>query len=379
MGTKKIAIACFVSSLFLVGCGPQDLTPEQKQQVDGLKVELSQVVSDISDAKSEDQKYSSGLIKGLIKTRLEVLETNKALLQQRINAIESGAKIETVISAVKPDLNSAASILKDIDGLKVEIDSAKKDASQYSGGLVLAMKAAAIATQEQTLALLQQRYLSAKYGLADIKAGPIAGGNQIDGTAASTSQSSSSALLPPADGPFGLQAGLTKKNIEDMTGEVLKPVDGKVNLYMLSATPKKNPDFESFGLLISPKAGLCQIRALGKDINSDSYGFALKSKFDEISNTLKSIYGDGKKTDFLLSGSIWKDPNDWMMGLVKGERVLMMEWKGKNEVMEKNEISEVGMDVRANNSSSGYVFLQYTFSNNSVCEAEIDSDKKSSL
>lgn len=376
---KKIAIACFVSSLFLVGCGPQDLTPEQKQQVDGLKVELSQVVSDISDAKSEDQKYSSGLIKGVIKTRLEVLETNKALLQQRINAIESGAKIETVISAVKPDLNSAASILKDIDGLKVEIDSAKKDASQYSGGLVLAMKAAAIATQEQTLALLQQRYLSAKYGLADIKAGPIAGGNQIDGTAASTSQSSSSALLPPADGPFGLQAGLTKKNIEDMTGEVLKPVDGKVNLYMLSATPKKNPDFESFGLLISPKAGLCQIRALGKDINSDSYGFALKSKFDEISNTLKSIYGDGKKTDFLLSGSIWKDPNDWMMGLVKGERVLMMEWKGKNEVMEKNEISEVGMDVRANNSSSGYVFLQYTFSNNSVCEAEIDSDKKSSL
>lgn len=376
---KKIAIACFVSSLFLVGCGPQDLTPEQKQQVDGLKVELSQVVSDISDAKSEDQKYSSGLIKWLIKTRLEVLETNKALLQQRINAIESGAKIETVISAVKPDLNSAASILKDIDGLKVEIDSAKKDASQYSGGLVLAMKAAAIATQEQTLALLQQRYLSAKYGLADIKAGPIAGGNQIDGTAASTSQSSSSALLPPADGPFGLQAGLTKKNIEDMTGEVLKPVDGKVNLYMLSATPKKNPDFESFGLLISPKAGLCQIRALGKDINSDSYGFALKSKFDEISNTLKSIYGDGKKTDFLLSGSIWKDPNDWMMGLVKGERVLMMEWKGKNEVMEKNEISEVGMDVRANNSSSGYVFLQYTFSNNSVCEAEIDSDKKSSL
>ena len=226
---------------------------------------------------------------------------------------------------------------------------------------------------------MQQRYLSAKYGLADIKAGPIAGGNQIDGTAASTSQSSSSALLPPADGPFGLQAGLTKKNIEDMTGEVLKPVDGKVNLYMLSATPKKNPDFESFGLLISPKAGLCQIRALGKDINSDSYGFALKSKFDEISNTLKSIYGDGKKTDFLLSGSIWKDPNDWMMGLVKGERVLMMEWKGKNEVMEKNEISEVGMDVRANNSSSGYVFLQYTFSNNSVCEAEIDSDKKSSL
>ncbi|RFS79015.1 hypothetical protein D0U00_11880 [Leclercia adecarboxylata] len=377
---KKIAIACFVSALFLVGCGPKELTPEQKQLVDGLKVELSQVVNDINDAKSEDQKYSSGLIKGLIKARLEVLETNQALLQQRINAIESGAKIETVISAVKPDLNSATSILKDIDGLKAEIDSAKKDASQYSGGLVLAMKVTAIATQEQTLALLQQRYLSAKYGLAEIKVGPIADSNQITNTpTSSTNQPSSSVLLPPADGPFGLQAGLTKKNIEDMTGEVLKPVDGKVNLYMLSAAPKKNPDFESFGLLISPEAGLCQIRAIGKDINSDSYGIALKTKFDELSNTLKSIYGDGKKTDFLLSGSIWKDPNDWMMSLTKGERVLMMEWKGSNDAMMKNKISEVGMDVRANNSSSGYVFLQYTFTNNSVCEAEIDSDKKSSL
>ena len=107
-------------------------------------------------------------------------------------------------------------------------------------GWLLAMKAAAIATQEQTLALLQQRYLSAKYGLADIKAGPIAGGNQIDGTAASTSQSSSSALLPPADGPFGLQAGLTKKNIEDMTGEVLKPVDGKVIIHVKCHTQEKS-------------------------------------------------------------------------------------------------------------------------------------------
>jgi uncharacterized protein YcfL len=91
---KKTLIACFVSALFLVGCGPQELTAEQKQQVENLKIELSQTETDIGASKSEDQQYSSGLIKSLIKAKLEVLETNKALLQQRINAIESGLKLK---------------------------------------------------------------------------------------------------------------------------------------------------------------------------------------------------------------------------------------------------------------------------------------------
>ncbi len=377
---RKLAVVCFVSTLFLGGCGPQELTSEQKQQVEDLKTELSQVKGDIDNAKSEDQKYTSGLIKSLIKAKLEVLETNKALLQQRVNAIESGAKIDTVVSAVKPDLNNAASLLKEIESLKSEISSAKQDASQYSGGLVLSMKLVAIATQEQTLALLQQKYLSAKYGLAEVKVPPLSDLNvKNENSDSSVKQPSSNLLLPPADGPFGLQAGLTKKNIEDMTGETLKPVEGQVDLFVLNSAPKKNPDFESFGLLISPKVGLCQIRALGKDIKTDSYGISLKSKFQEIADTLSSIYGEGKKTDSLLSGSIWKEPNDWMMALNKGERVLIIEWKDVNDAMQKNKLSEVGMAARTNNTSSGYVLLQYTFSNNSVCEAEIKSEKKSSL
>lgn len=377
---KKTLIACFVSTFFLVGCGPQELTAEQKQQVENLKSELSQTETDIGASKSEDQQYSSGLIKSLIKAKLEVLETNKALLQQRINAIESGAKIETTVSSIKPDAEVAALLRKDIDNLTAEIDSARKEASQYTGGLVLAMKMAAIATQEQTLAMLQQRYLSAKYGLAEVKVSlPAASSSAVPNAKSSDANQTTNVSLPPADGPFGLQAGLTKKNIEDMTGESLKPIEGSVDLYMANSVPKKNPDFESFGLLISPKVGLCQVRAIGKDIKTDSYGISLKSKFEEVSNTLSSIYGKGKKTDLLLSGSIWKEPNDWMMGLNKKERVLIMEWNQQNDTMKKNEISNIDLEVRTNNSSSGFLFLNYVFSNNETCEAEIEDAKKGSL
>ena len=54
-----------------------------------------------------------------------------------------------------------------------------------------------------------------------------------------------------------------------------------------------------------------------KNIDTDSYGLALKSKFEELSNSLSSLYGKADTTDFLLAGSIWKDPQDWMRGLNK--------------------------------------------------------------
>jgi hypothetical protein len=239
------------------------------------------------------------------------------------------------------------------------------------------MKMAAIATQEQTLAMLKQRYLSAKYGLAEVKVSlPTTSSSSASNAIASDEKKTTNVSLPPADGPFGLQAGLTKKNIEDMTGESLKPIEGSVDLYMINSVPKTNSDFESFGLLISPKVGLCQIRAIGKDINTDSYGISLKSKFEEVSSTLSSIYGKGKKTDLLLSGSIWKNPNDWMMGLNKKERILLMEWNEQNDTMKKNEINNIGLEVRSNISSSGFLFLNYVFSNNEVCESEIETQKK---
>jgi hypothetical protein len=294
---KKSLIACIISASILAGCGPTELTPEEKQQVTALKAELSQTEGDITLGREKDNQYSGGLIKSLIKAKLEILETNKALIQQRINGIESRAKINITVTGSKPDPTVAASILNEIDGLKNEISTAKNDAAQYSGGLILAMKQAAIATKEQTLAMLQQKYLTAKYGLAEVKfaqdAGSIATANSKTTTAYSKedSQSKQQPLLPAGDGPFGLDAGLTKKNIEDMTGQTLDVSETSTNLYFSKNIPKANSNFESYALVISPSVGLCQIRAIGKTINTDSFGIELKSAFEDLKSSLDSIYG----------------------------------------------------------------------------------------
>ena len=379
---KKTLIATLVSITMLTGCGPKELTPEQKQEVAALKAELSQTEGEISAAKHIDQQFSGGLIKNLITARLEVLGTNKALLEQRINAIESGAKIDVVVSGVKPDPELAASIKAEMEDLAVKINEAKTDASQYSGGLIQVLKLSTVATEEQSMAMLQQTYLTAKDGLAEVKLAPV-----HDNVATASSKQDTTAetrheqppLLPPADGPFGLEAGLTQKNIEDMIGAKLKPLPDSVNLYTSDKLPKSNADFEMYGLLISPKAGLCQIRAVGKNIDTDSYGLALKSRFEELSSSLSSLYGKAETTDLLLSGSIWKEPQDWMMGLNKKERFLSATWKGTQETPLKNNIGAISIEARANSSAQGYVYLQYTFTNDDVCQAEIDGAKKSSL
>lgn len=378
---KKTILACFLSVFILTGCGPKELSPEEKQKVEQLKVELSQTESEISSANATNQNYSGGLIKNLISARVEILKTNQALIKQRIDAIESGAKITMDVPGVKPDEAAAESVKSEINTLNAQISQAKAEANQYSGGLVLAMKLAAIATQEQTMAMLQQRYLSAKYGLAnampsDLKQGNVAEAKQIEKPAQA---SHNQPLLPPGDGPFGLESGLSKKNIEDMTGEELKPYEGMPNLYTVKSPPKKNAEFEGFGLLISPKSGLCQIRALGKNIDTDSYGLALQSKYKELLDSLSSIYGKPKSTDFLLSGSIWKEPQDWMMALNKKERFLSAQWEGSPATPLKNKLASVSMEARANGSSEGYVFLQYDFDNIDACNAEIEDAKKSSL
>lgn len=379
---KKTLIATLVGITMLTGCGPQELTPEQKQEVSALKAELSQTEGEISAAKEVDQQFSGGLIKNLTTARLEVLGTNKALLEQRINAIESGAKIDVVVSGTKPDPELAASIKTEIDNLTVKINEAKADASQYTGGLIQVLKLSAVATEEQSMAMLQQKYLTAKYGLAEVKLAPVQdNAATASGKKEATSKTSQEQppLLPPAEGPFGLEAGLTQKNIEDMIGAKLKPLPDSVNLYTSDTLPKQNADFEMYGLLISPKAGLCQIRAVGKNIDTDSYGLALKSRFEDLSSSLSSLYGKAETTDLVLEGSIWKEPQDWMMGLNKKERFLSATWKGTKETPLKNNIDTISIEARANSSSKGYVYLQYSFTNNDVCQAEIEGAKKSSL
>jgi hypothetical protein len=159
-----------LAGLLIVGFAAQacatELTAEQKRQVADLRQDLDKTRKEIEEAKAEDARYSGGLIKALIATRLEVLKTNEALVEQRIHAVESGARITVVVNTTKPDAERAAELAKDIETQRGKVAQARAEADRYAGGLVQAMAETSVATARSTLALLEQQYFAAKYGLA---------------------------------------------------------------------------------------------------------------------------------------------------------------------------------------------------------------------
>ena len=80
---------------------------------------------------------------------------------------------------------------------------------------------------------------------------------------------------------------------------------------------------------MSDTHGLCQINAFGKAIETNKNGHALKINFDDYVERLRKKHGKGTRHDFLVKGSIWDRPQDFMMSLVKDERYLMYSWESK--------------------------------------------------
>lgn len=155
------AMALFAA---LGGCGHK-LSPEEQQQLTKMKQELLTVREEISVAKLQQGQYAGGLLKTLINVRVEVLKTNEALLDQRVQALESGAKITLVVQAIQDDPIRAAQLAAEIELQQVKLAQFKAEAARYSGGLVQLMSLVSAATAANTVAMLEQQYLVAKYGL----------------------------------------------------------------------------------------------------------------------------------------------------------------------------------------------------------------------
>lgn len=216
------ALLLVVIAFFGQGC-VAELTPEQKQLVADLKQDLGRIRQEVEQATKEDAAYSGGLIKALIGVRLEILKTNAALVEQRIHALEAGSRITVVVNATKTDPTRAAEFAKEIESQKAKVAEARAEADRYSGGLVQAMAETAVATARNSLAMLEQQYFIAKYGLA-MPSAP-------SGTDASTkteskigSASSSSAATRAAEAPSRQSAGDCLK-IETFDSSILSTND----------------------------------------------------------------------------------------------------------------------------------------------------------
>jgi hypothetical protein len=152
--------------LSMTACA-QSLPPEKAAM---LKADIALVDAQIKSAEAEDAKYSGGLIKALIGTRLEILRQTKAMLDQRSKASIFGIALKYTVDGkpftLPPTAKSElAGVDAEMAALKIKIAGQEEEVARYSGGLLQAMAMSTLATMRQTEAMLEQKRLAIQYEL----------------------------------------------------------------------------------------------------------------------------------------------------------------------------------------------------------------------
>jgi hypothetical protein len=142
------------------------------QQTEISTVEIDQdraaIQSEIAEAKVESEKYAGGLIKTLLDLRIAILRNTMAMLDQKrtsfIRRISLNYMIEghRVSPAGDNELNE---ILEELVQAERKVTESKREAEQYTGGLLQAMLSLKVATDELSVSQLRLKFYSAKYGI----------------------------------------------------------------------------------------------------------------------------------------------------------------------------------------------------------------------
>jgi hypothetical protein len=112
-------------------------------------------------------------------------------------------------------------------------------------------------------------------------------------------------------------------------------------------------------LTFSQEKGLLRIVAVGEDIQTNGFGMEVQSAFKKIEEVVSTNYGEPKTFNYVLSGSIWNESQDWMMGLLKKERTLWAAWDLKS--VRPNHIIAIALGANALSTEKAYLDLTYEF------------------
>lgn len=155
-------------------------------------------------------------------------------------------------------------------------------------------------------------------------------------------------------GPFGVEMGWFPLDFEN-AGIALTEFSKSNNITSYYFTPKdSHPSFARYIVRIDSQYGTYDINAKTDSIESSSFGTAVKNEFEEIKDQLAMKYGKPQELDFLMPGSIWKEPEDWMMSLYKEERYLFSFWEE-----DQNNPNTIGLEAIASDRDSAFLELTY--------------------
>lgn len=169
--------------------------------------------------------------------------------------------------------------------------------------------------------------------------------------------------------PFGLADDATPESL----GAVA--VGGNPGIYYVAEVPRPHPKFDFYTITYHESTGICGVIAGTEKIDSNSSGTGLISAFKRLESQVSVRYGQGEFTNYLISGSIWDESNDFLMSLATGDRLWHTVWHFDEVTAQINQLSEVRLYLVSSGRSNGQVVLEYSGLNFEECDAAIQSDQ----
>ena len=164
-------------------------------------------------------------------------------------------------------------------------------------------------------------------------------------------------------GPFGIDKGASAESLD-----IIKRVSPGV--YYVNP-PQKHSLFEKYLVMVSDTQGVYKIVASGKNISTNTNGTELTDEFDTLKSMLSKSYGEYLEANFGITGSEWDEPEDFMEGLLKKERLLSATWIEKYGAKLKGGIQSVKLEGTALKSEVGYLSVKYEFDNLDATQKKI--------
>lgn len=178
------------------------------------------------------------------------------------------------------------------------------------------------------------------------------------------------------DGPFGFAMGMTAQEVKAAVGS--RPLHEEGTFMVFSGAPKPHSQLSNYMVLVSPQLGLCKVVGMS-EVASNRFGHQIDEQVQLFVKALTGKYGEPTwSRDKVFDGSIWNDPEDYMMGLLEKDRVVSYIWESDKREL-PGDIRAIAVTAEGLSTDKANVTVGYEFTNMAKCVEESKQESDAAL
>lgn len=168
-----------------------------------------------------------------------------------------------------------------------------------------------------------------------------------------------------AQGPFGATMGSPLSNYPSC-----KRLEGAPTYYTCNTLPNPDASFELYAIRAVPRAGVCFVKAIGKDIRQDARGVATRAELRKLALQVEQTYGPHSALmDRIFSSSALKAEDEWLLAVERDERTFSYHWTKGNY---PNGVDKIHVLAAATSAQTGFVVVEFHFRNENACDDALE-------